>query len=358
MREIKCMNGIRILQTDKSILRKSGRFILPVIVFFLVLNASVFSQTKTGTTIGQFLLIEPSARVAGMGNAGVTSYTEAISAYYNPAALGKLFKSDVQFTHNQWLAGIRYDYATLAVKVDESNTLSLSFTSLYSGEIDVRTVEQPLGTGERYTVTNIALGIGYGRRLSDRFSLGLQLNYIQETIWRSSISTFAINIGTLYRISENGLHIGASISNYGMPARYSGSDLRVRYNHNPDLHGIIDNIPADIKTDGFPLPIVFRVGIGYPVRVGMNNQVFISVDAYHPNDNTESISFGAEWRFRNIIFLRSGYQRLFEEDSEVGLTLGFGLQYELFDYDLRFDYAWADHGRLGASQRFTVSFAF
>jgi hypothetical protein len=317
-----------------------------------------FSQSKTGTTIGQFLLIEPSARAAGMGNAGVTSYTEAIASFYNPAALGHLSKSDVQFTHNQWLADIRYDYATLALKIDEANTLSLSFTSLNSGEIDVRTVEQPLGTGERYTVSNIALGIGYGRRMSDRFSLGLQVNYIQETIWRSSISTFAFNFGTLYRLSENGIHIGASISNYGMPARYSGSDLRIRYNHDPDKHGTIDNVPAEIKTDEFPLPVVFRVGLGYPVRIGMNNELLVAIDAYHPNDNTESFSFGAEWRFRNMIFLRSGYQKMFEQDSEVGLTLGFGLAYELFDFDMRFDYAWADHGRLGASQRFTVGLGF
>lgn len=358
MREMKSMKGIKIFPTCIIIVRKYYTFYLLAILLLMLSSYSVFSQSKTGTAIGQFLLIEPSARVAGMGNAGATSYTEAISSYYNPAALGKLYKSDVQFTHNQWLAGIRYDYATLAVKVDEANTVSLSFTSLNSGEIDVRTVEQPLGTGERYTVSNIALGVGYGRRISDRFSLGLQLNYIQETIWRSSISTFAINVGTLYRISEDGIHIGASISNYGMPARYSGSDLRIRYNHNPDQHGTIDNIPADIKTDGFPLPVVFRVGLGYPVKVGMNNEVFVSVDAYHPNDNTESVSFGAEWRFRNMIFLRSGYQKLFEEDSEVGLTLGFGLQYELFDYDLRFDYAWADHGRLGASQRFTLGLAF
>jgi len=346
----------------KNNISPTNKCLIAVMIILLVLPVcitdTVYGQSKTGTTIGQFLLIEPSARIAGMGNAGVTSYFEVTSAFYNPAALGKLYKSDVQFTHNEWLAGINYDYAALAIKLDEANTLSLSFTSLNSGEIDVRTVEQPLGTGERYTVSNISIGIGYGRRLSDRFALGLQINYIQETIWRSSLSTFAINFGTLYRLSEDGIHIGASISNYGMPARFSGSDLRIRYDHNPDQHGTIDNVPAEIKTDEFPLPIVFRVGIGYPVRVGMNNELLLAVDAYHPSDNTESMSLGAEWRFRNMLFLRGGYQKLFEEDSEVGLTLGIGLQYELFDYDIRFDYGWAEHGRLGATQRFTVGLAF
>jgi hypothetical protein len=46
------------------------------------------------------------------------------------------------------------------------------------------------------------------------------------------------------------------------------------------------------------------------------------------------------------------------EDSVVGLTLGGGLQYRLSGFDLGFDYAWADYGLLGSTQRFTLSFGF
>jgi hypothetical protein len=59
----------------------------------------VSAQSKTGTAIGTFLLIEPSARIAGMGNAGVTTYSEIQSAYFNPAAIGELSGSGAQFTH-------------------------------------------------------------------------------------------------------------------------------------------------------------------------------------------------------------------------------------------------------------------
>ena len=58
-------------------------------------------------------------------------------------------------------------------------------TSLRSGDMAVRTVEQPLGTGEQFSVNDIALGVGYGLQITDRVSAGLQINLAQETIWQS-----------------------------------------------------------------------------------------------------------------------------------------------------------------------------
>src|SRR5512140_1932296 len=102
---------------------------------FLALTLAAMSQSKTGTTVGQFLLIEPSARITGMGNAGVTIFDEASSVYYNPAALGHITGSDAQFTHSLWLVGITYDYAVASVRISQASSLALAVTSLNSGEI-------------------------------------------------------------------------------------------------------------------------------------------------------------------------------------------------------------------------------
>ncbi len=326
-------------------------------LFFPFMVNLVSAQSKTGTTIGQFLLIEPSARVAGMGNAGVALYDEIVSAYFNPGAIAYQKGYGAQFTHSEWLADISFDYVAAAIQIGEVGNLYLSVASLNSGGIDVRTVDQPLGTGERYTVSNIALGLGYGRQITDRFSAGVQVNYIQETIWHSSLGTFAINIGTVYHLG-NGVRIGASLSNFGLQAEYNGRDLRFQYDNDPDRHGDNSTLPGEVFTDEFSLPVLFRVGIAWPVRLSENNQVQLAMTAFHPNDNTESVSFGAEWLVWKTFALRGGYQNLFLEDSEVGLALGAGLQHELGDFDFRFDYAWADHGRLENTQRFTLGITF
>ena len=328
-------------------------------VIIVVMSAGLaFSQSKTGSSIGSFLLIEPSARIAGMGNAGVTQYGDVLSAYYNPGAIGLLSGYSVQFTHSPWLADITYDYAAVGIPLGDLGNAFASVTALNSGEIDVRTVELPLGTGEQYTVSNLAFAIGYGRQVSDRFSVGLQITYVSETIWHSSMSAFALNIGTLYRISPDGLHIGASVSNFGTRAKFDGRDLRILYDRDPTKYGDNGALPGELFTDDFPLPIMFRVGIGLPVQLGADNKVSLAVDAFHPSDNTESISMGAEWAFQNTIMLRGGYQNLFQEDSELGLTLGAGVQYQIDTYRLHFDYGWADHGRLEKTQRLTLGVTF
>ena len=84
---------------------------LLVISFSLLMSSVTFSQSKTGTTIGQFLKIEPSSRIAAIGNAGASLSGEISSMFYNPASLGRISGSDVEFTFNKWLADISYNYA-------------------------------------------------------------------------------------------------------------------------------------------------------------------------------------------------------------------------------------------------------
>jgi len=314
----------------------------------------LYGQSKTGTTIGQFLLIEPSARSTAMGNAGVASTEELISAYYNPGAIGSFKGYGVQFTHSLWLADIAYDYAAAAIRMGAAGNLYLSATTLNSGEIAVRTVDQPLGTGEKYSVNDFAFGLGYGRQLTDRFTAGVQVNFMQETIWHSSLSTFTFNVGTIYTLSGSGIRIGASIANFGLPGRYSGRDMRIVYDKQPDKYGDNSNLPGQMYVEDYPLPVMFRAGIDWPLKIGNRNELHLAVNAFHPNDNTESISLGAEWLFMKTLALRVGYQNLWLQDSEVGLTLGTGIIFELGGALFQADYAWADHGRLENTQRFTL----
>ncbi len=325
-----------------------------VLLSLLLVSSVLLSQSKTGTSIGAFLSIEPSSRITGMGNAGVTLYSEPQSVYYNPGSMGFMQRSAVQFTHSTWLAGITYDYGVMMLGLEDIGTLYATVTSLNSGEIDVRTVDQPLGTGERYTVSDVAVGVGIGRQISERFSVGVQVNYIQETIWHSEMTAYSFSVGTIYRLSPDGMHLGASLTNFGTRGKFDGRDLRVLYDQDHTKFGDNGALPAQLFTGDFPLPVLFRVGLGMPLQINESNLLTVAVDAYHPSDNTESVSLGAEYLFEQMIALRAGYQNLFLEDSEVGLTLGAGIQYEMSGYQFNFDYGWADHGRLTESHRITV----
>jgi len=332
---------------------------LLIILIVIVIQFNSNAQSKVGTTIAQFLKIDQSARVSGMGDAGTALYGEASAMYYNPASMGRLTETDAQFTYTDWLAGISFNYAALGVKVEKIGTFALQATSMNSGDIAVRTVSQPLGTGEYFNVQDFALGLGYGLMLTDRVSIGFMINYIQESIWHDDLIDFGINLGVQYQVEAGGLTIGAALLNFGPRANYSGRDLYIDYNQDPAKHGGNDQLPGELRTDLYPLPTLFRIGVSYPYKFDENNKLTISLDALHPNDNNESMNAGAELTLMKYFSIRGGYRDLFLPYSEGGLELGAGVNYSFSEgYTLRFDYAWADYGRLLKINRFTVSIGF
>jgi hypothetical protein len=322
------------------------------------LASPALAQTKTGTTIGQFLLIEPSARFTALGNAGVAIDPGLDAVYYNPAGAARVDVVTLEFSHVDWFAGIRHDYVAAAIPLGHWGTAFGTVTSLNSGEIDVRTVDQPLGTGERYTVSDVAIGVGYSCAITDRFAAGIQVRYMQESIWNSSASTVTFDVGTLYRIQPLGLHLGASLSNFGTSAGYSGRDLRITYDNDPTRSGDNGTLPGERFTQDYPVPVLFRVGVAYPYQLRPELRMWAGLSASHPADNSESVSGGVELRYRNLVSVRAGYQSLFKEDSEEGAAAGAGLHGRLQGFEYRVDYAWADYGRLNDVHRVSIGFNF
>ena len=125
--------------------------------------------------------------------------------------------------------------------------------------------------------------------------------------------------------------------NFGPRAGYDGRDLYINYDFDPDKYGDNDLLPAELRTDAYSLPTSFRVGVSYPLIINEDNKVTIAIDAFHPNDNTESISIGSEWQFLNSFSVRGGYRDLFIPDSEGGLVLGAGVRVNVLEsYNLTF----------------------
>jgi hypothetical protein len=318
----------------------------------------VLAQSKAGTSFGAFTLIEPDAHFAAMGTAGTASAEGLVGSFYNPGSVALLEKHAVEFDHVDWFADIRYDWVSYAQPAGALGVLYGTFTALNSGDIAVRTVAQPLGTGELFTVSDLALGLGIAHKFSLRFAAAVQVNDLQETIFHSSAGTITFTGGTLYRTSANGLRIGASLSNFGTRASYSGDDLAITYDNVPTQNGDNNALPGDRTTDAFAVPVSFRVGLAQPIVLGGGTRFLLAADAVHPSDNTESLNLGAEATFRDALSLRAGWQSLFLEDSEVGLTAGVGFRGSIDNVKYHVDYGWADQGRLDDTNRLSFGILF
>jgi len=315
--------------------------------------------SKVAMVAAPFLEIGVGARAVGMGGAFVATANDATALYWNPGGLAQLSRPEVVFVHADWIADTRLDFAGVILPLGRWGTLGASVTSLSMDDMRVTTVEMPGGTGEYFTAGDLALGLSYGFSVTDRFSFGFTAKYVYEHIWKESAWAVALDLGTLFVTDFHGLRIGASLTNFGTDMRLMGKDLLVYHDISPTKLGNNERIFADLHTDSWPLPLSFQVGVAMEVLQSDLQRLTVAADAMHPSDNTESVNLGAEWVYRDWVALRAGYRNLFLRDSEEGLTVGFGVTQRLLgNVQLRFDYAWADFGRLQNVQRVSLGIVF
>ncbi len=330
-----------------------------ILILFLMCSAILSGQSKVGSTAAPFLNIAIGPRAISMGGAFVATANDATSLYWNPAGAARATANEVMFSHTKWFADIDYNWVGAMVALGDIGTVGLNLTYFDYGEIEVTTIHEPDGTGENYRPRDLALGLSYGYNLTDRFSLGVTMKYINQNIWNSSASGFAVDIGTLFISDIYGLRIGASISNFGTEMQMSGKDVLRLYDGNTNMYGNNDRTLVSLVTDYFPLPLIFRVGLAKDFMLNDMNRLTLAVDAIHPNDNAESVNLGAEYSFNENVMLRAGYKALLLENSVEGLTLGVGLKHEFStNFIVNVNYAYQEFGILDMTQHFSVGVRF
>ena len=315
--------------------------------------------TRVGTTAAQFLKLGVGARAISLGGAYVAEASDMSSVYWNPAGFARLRGSHVQLSNTRYLADINYNFAAFGTSIDRVGSMGLALLMVDSGDMPVRTEMQPEGTGEQFNVFSFALQITYARDLSDQFSIGGSLKFIQERVWHSKASSVAFDVGTLFTTPFKGLRLGASMSNLGPKLRMDGRDILFSEDPSPNTEGTAEIINAQYRMDSFSMPLIFRVGLAWDAVDNGTHRVLITTDAAHPNDNAEYVNAGVEYSFRDLIAFRGGYRNLFEPDTEQGLTAGGSLIVRINrDLAAQFDYAYADFGRLTQTHWFTFNLSF
>lgn len=331
-------------------------------IISLTIAAALFfaadAQTlKTGTTSAQILKINVGPRAIGMGGAFTAIADDITSLYWNPSGTANIQSNEAYFNHTNLYLDIKNDFAAIATNVGGFGTVGAFVSVLSTGEMRVRTIEQPEGTGEFFDYGSIVVGLNYSRFLTENFAIGFNAKYINESIWHMSATGFAIDVGTLYKIPVlNELRIAASVSNFGTKMQMAGRDATQNL---PAGAGGGNLVNANLEMDKFDLPLLFRFGLSADVIKDQTSRLTTSVDAIHPNDHTEYINSGLEYSWNETIFVRFGYNSLFEKDSEKGLTAGFGINYRIVDLvKVKLDYAYQDFGRLKDVHYFSVGVNF
>ncbi len=329
-------------------------------------------ERKTGTSAAPFLTIGIGARPQAMGGAFVAMSDDIHSLFWNPAGLARMNSSEVMLVHSTWLADMSFDYIGLAFNMGQAGTLGLSATMLSVGEMEITTEQYQDGTGLMFDSYDMAAAVSYGYKFYDRFSIGFTGKYIRQVIWNESASGFALDMGTLFITPFKDIRLGMNITNFGTDMSMEGRDLLVFYDPDATKEGNNESVPAQIKTEAWPLPLTMRLGLAGEVIQTPNHRLTLSGDWVVPNDNTEFVNVGTEYAFNEYAFLRAGYKGIRpytsketnnfsfgDGDNGAGFTFGGGAKLALQgNIGINIDYAFESFFRLGNVHKFSIALKF
>ena len=344
--------------------------VLTVVLFFVASSIMAQTSLKLQSTAVPFMLISPDARSGGMGNLSIAMSPEANDLFGNTAKLPYL-KNDRGFLINYtpWLKdlGLNDVYLASAGFYKKSKNglsswnSSLRFFSL--GNIDF-TDESGQSTLPSQRPSEFSFDVGLNTLLSDAFSIGVTVRYINSRLVQGSYGTN----GTNYKAGNT-----------------AGGDISLFYKQNEDLEGfhaglVLSNLMGKVSYSNesknkYFVPANIGLGVAYLSRFDAENSLEIGIDVNRlmvpaspmsndaevldqyftqsvvsswfnsfskkygiPLSESLKISIGAEFNYADLFHLRAGY--FVDNNKNLGnmqyFTVGSSFQYQQSKFNISY----------------------
>lgn len=282
---------------------------------------------------GAYLKMGVGARALGMGGAFTAVADDSTAAFWNPAGLARLRKSEASFMHANLSDDRDFDFINYAHKLKsnsgkDNGTLALSYMAFGIDDIP-ETRENPDGTPVLDSNGNVKvfgnfkdkesnLFVSYGRAVNDKLYAGLNLKYLKHKLYSNKADTMGFDLGFLYEVNEK-TSLGLSIR---------------------DMAESMDWDTGTGTKDDVPLTTTFGVAHRF------NDKFLVAADLNKVKDMSCKLFCGAEYQIHENVSLRVG-------SHDKDLTLGASFKLDTW----RFDYSYADE-TLGDAHRISCSKTF
>lgn len=382
-----------------------------IIIFLLCLSAALaaaadgkneFNPVETGVTS---LSIAPDARGASMGDLGAATEPDAYSQFWNPSKYAFAYsQAAVSLSYTPWLRKLVNDifladlsgYYKIGSNDNQAISASLRYFSL--GEVTTSVNGGTDIAGQTLNPYEMSVDVGYSRKLSEKFSMGVVFRYIYSALGFSEsyagdqntgASAFAADISgyyTTYPIigrNECQWSWGWNISNIGSKVTYDGGDNPAFLPTNLKLGTMFTFPLADYHTLAIGLDLNKLLVPTRPRRTdfadGIEGEeeylnklqdwknmssitgIFKSfTDA--PGGAKEELreinwSLGAEYSYNQQFFLRAGYyyENAFKGNRKY-FAMGAGFSLNVVRLDASYMLATAQSSPLDQTLRFSLTF--
>lgn len=341
--------------------RLAAAIMLGVLFGSLALPEQAAAQ---GESAVPFLLIAPTSRIAGMGEAGTGWVNDASAIFWNPAGLAFQNGSEISLTHTNWLPQFNlpdlfYDYLNFSTRIDDiGGTIGVSVTYLNLGEFSVTTSAGP-DVVDKFKSYEYAITAGYATQAFDDLGLGFNFRFIHSALspigteaeqGNGIASTVSFDIALMWRPQKLDLPLVGDIGKQ-FSAGFNLANLGPKVTY-------VDADQAD------PLPTNLRLGVGYKILDDEYNNLQFGFDATrllvkrYDDGTSDPVwkalftawgdsasvnriiwSTGLEYWYGSprLISLRAGY---FHESQGFGgrqyLTFGAGIRYDIYGFDFSY----------------------
>jgi hypothetical protein len=297
---------------------------LVILVAALLMGAppgAVAQSGSGGEEGGLFLLLPMGAQGVGLGRA-MTAMESGESAFWNPAGLAGLERSEFLLYHGNQVVG---DATAFSVQFVRPGT---GVVGLSYGLLDIERLEVTDGVGD--VVGSIVVRghqgiVSVARALTDRIRVGTNAKVVRFGMscrgqcpeGRVQSTSYALDAGLQFRpLASRNVDLGVMVA-------HLGSGMRVQ----------------DVD-DREPLPARLRIGASYLIvreflEEELGFRILAEVEDRLRDFGSPAFYFGSELRAGTTdqVYVRGGYI-LGNENQIDGAAVGLGLRYERFEFGI------------------------
>lgn len=349
-----------------------------------------FNPVTTGVTS---LSITPDARGASMGDLGAATEPDVNSQFWNPSKYAFAYSSaGVSLSYTPWLRKIVNDIylANLAgyYKIGSNDNQAVSASLRYFSLGEVMATDGEGATLATINPFEMSVDLGYSRKLSEKFSMGVVLRYIYSDLGysdmntgsqTSSASAFSADLSGYYTTypvigrNECQWSLGFNLSNIGSKVSYNKGNDPAYLPANLKLGTAFtfpladyNNLTLSVDANKLLVPAKprladFEDNLAYDEALQEwkdKSSITGIFDSFKDNFAKRiTYSVGAEYAYNQQFFLRGGYcyeSKYAGNRQYFGLGAGFSLN--VIKIDASYMIATAQNSPLDQTLRFTLSF--
>ncbi len=275
-----------------------------MVLVLLVCGAAAAAEDESGGDPLPILRFGTTARVWGMGNAGVAAARGVEGLYYNPAALAYVVRPELSISHSTLGEATDLSFAAAALPITDRGSLGAGLLLLHSGGIPRTTEdsEQPIGS---FDYVQAVAYIGTGMEIARGCSAGLTVKGIFGELDDSQCRGYSLEGGLRQQVND--------VLSIGFLAR----DVIGEMNWST---GRVEELPTQV--------------LGGATLSLLDGKLLVSG---RTDSRFKDWGVGAEYSIGGYLQLRGGYA---EDSITAGAGLGLG--------HIQLDYTWTGRESGGA----------